>query len=498
MEKTQATEHTQLAIGPRQDEELPRPGASLMCLPLELIIEICSRLCCHGQPGNVSHPDQAASRAALSGQTALSALTRTCRLLRTVAEPFLYHHVRFSTTPNFHLFIRSLVERPQLRLEVCEATITVPLEPPKLRVYPSRKISHDTIMAETIEEPLITGDWAPLWNHLVSENRPPDIDTGGYYEQYPALNGLLMRLAPNLRSISFCGESPLSYHGGYMRALNRWNAALPAKSVTRLSLIVHRPSRDYYVGFELEDFAHILQAVPNLEVLHLHGCNTGIPNHLRAVFSQIPIMRERRIKNLTELVLVDCYVTSLTLIDLLMEVGGPNLSRVIIRQGEGHLLAPVKISALERILNALQRLLGTQTLRELTYRFSHQEHGMPEQLEPLPLPAFHALEVLDIATDSIDFHILKHLPGAFANCLPPSLRRLGLAGNAHLTLAMEGMLDARVSGRLPNLTTIELNEQNDWYDSLDFPDQDRGMIAAVAGLRSTGVEIIVHPLGHEF
>jgi hypothetical protein len=177
----------------------------LVSLPVELIIEICTHLCRHGQPGNLSHPKEATSPPALSEQAALSSLIRTCKLLRTVAEPFLFHHARVS---NFHLFIRSLVERPELRPKVCEATIRVPLEPSF--PGPRLKTDRDIMMAETIEEPLITGDWVPLWNLLVSETRPPDIGTGTNYEQYPALSGLLLRLAPNLRSLSFSGGSPMT------------------------------------------------------------------------------------------------------------------------------------------------------------------------------------------------------------------------------------------------------------------------------------------------
>lgn len=483
MENTQATQHKQLAIRPRQHQELPRPGASLMSLPVELLIEICTYLCYHGQPGNLSHPDEAASPTGRSGQVALSGLAQACRLLRTVAEPFLFHHVRLLSTANLHLFIRSLVERPELRLKVCEATIKVPLE--QSYPDPGLKTDRDIMMAETIEEPLIAGDWAPLWNLLVSENRQPNIGTGANYEQYPALSGLLLRLAPNLKSISFCGGSPLRYDDGYTCALSRWNAALPATSVTRLSLIVFRPRypHDYDDGFGLGDIGHILQAVPNLEVLHLHGCNTAVPEHLWRLLSQLPTMMPAPMENLTELVLIDCHVTIRGLANLTKEAVGPNLSRLIIRQGERPTGFPVQLELFLVVLKP-----WTQTLRELTYRFSYQENDMYVQHKPLSLLSFHALEVLDITTHSFTFNDLRHRRGEFAQCLPPSIRKLRLAGSGFIALMIRGILVARKSGRLLNLATIEVNEQDDWDDdSLDFPGHDRG-----------GLNIIVHPFGYDF
>lgn len=490
MANTQATEYTQLVTNPRWVESLP--GPSLTALPLELIIEICTHLCGHCRPNNDAQPTDQAKGHARSAQAALAGLSRTCKVLRTVAEPFLFHRIHLSKVSAYYLFVRTLIERPELRPNVCEITDITPSE-----IFYFR--SPDKVpIAAPVQESLISGNWAPLWDALVLAEAAATT-SGSDAERLAALGSLLLHLAPNLASFSLCVGDTLSYES--LKPLKRWNAAQPAKSIRRLSLAAFRPPLPHgFPGFKLNDAIHILQGLPNLEDLHLRGC-TMVPDHLWGFWGCSYLPKPVRLEALTELVLIDCHVTSTNLRNLL-KAPGPNLARVIIRNCDGR--TPAENMELEHILQALRP--WTQTLRELTYRFTLKEDQalafdqieQIEQIEPLSLPAFDALEVLDITTLAIDFSVLEHLEGAFTNCLPPSLRKLRLPGGAYLSMAMDGILDARVSGRLPNLTRIELNEQEDWCDNLVFADQDREMIAAVGGLRSEGVEVIVHPLGQEF
>ncbi|PNY28102.1 Uncharacterized protein TCAP_01975 [Tolypocladium capitatum] len=63
----------------------------LLRLPTELQLAICAQLCLHCRGGRVSLPADDHDPDGRGGQAALARLSATCRELRSVAQPFLYH-----------------------------------------------------------------------------------------------------------------------------------------------------------------------------------------------------------------------------------------------------------------------------------------------------------------------------------------------------------------------------------------------------------------------
>ncbi|KAL7818562.1 hypothetical protein V8C26DRAFT_434361 [Trichoderma gracile] len=86
--------------------------ASLLTLPNELLYKICENLCphCANLPLLSRYGYQLAIKT-----TALSCLSKTCRVLREIAQPILYHYV---DTIKYWPFLRSIIARPDLAAHV--------------------------------------------------------------------------------------------------------------------------------------------------------------------------------------------------------------------------------------------------------------------------------------------------------------------------------------------------------------------------------------------
>lgn len=89
--------------------------AGLSTLPNELLYKICKNLCPHCANLPRSLPEDGYKLE--DGRHALSCLSKTCRQLREIAQPILYHHVY--TIRHWH-FLRSIIARPDLAANVRE------------------------------------------------------------------------------------------------------------------------------------------------------------------------------------------------------------------------------------------------------------------------------------------------------------------------------------------------------------------------------------------
>jgi hypothetical protein len=138
---------------------------------------------------------------AYKGQNSLARLSRTCRFLRTIVQPILFHYLFANRKSDFFLFVRALVAQPDLQSKVREVVVNQPREEPCI----SGKFSRPKPIADMVEDHLLQGNWAPLWDALVSEGIPENRRTANAQlgERVPRLVSLLVHLASNLTSAYF-------------------------------------------------------------------------------------------------------------------------------------------------------------------------------------------------------------------------------------------------------------------------------------------------------
>lgn len=89
-------------------------------LPIELKILVCSQLCGHCTDPTCSYQTWSLSELQENLNT-LSSLSKTCKLLRNIAQPILHHYFPFRrghTIAQLYLFIRTLTTRPDLASDV--------------------------------------------------------------------------------------------------------------------------------------------------------------------------------------------------------------------------------------------------------------------------------------------------------------------------------------------------------------------------------------------
>ncbi|KAK4243640.1 hypothetical protein C7999DRAFT_44585 [Corynascus novoguineensis] len=447
-----------------------------MALPLELLAEICTYFCWYCQVEGDDDPAEVMVRAR-DGQASLANLSRTCRVMQEVAQPLLFHRVYASRESDLYLLVRALVDRPEVGSRLSEVIVTTP--------HQARDTARSERIAEIVEEDLRIGDvWAPAWERF----------TAG--ERFAALTSLLLHFAPTLTSASFHLLGPPSRVIG--QALRRWNTSVQhLTSLRRLTLAAYKP--DPFHRFELDHIVYLLRAVPSLE--HFRGLGDG----------GMPIPNPPRLPNLTELVLTDCSIARRGLANLVHAVGD-RLSKVTVRKTT--VRSPREYAAesdftivsleLEQVLQTLLPRWGG-TLREFTYRVPCRLRAF-DAPAPTSLSGFSALERLDICTDAVDFASLEYMEdtdGVFASWLPPSLRELRVCGPAVIVGSLGGLLDAVIAGRLQDLTRVEITDQEFGSASSGVltaqspPDGVRRYQQTVAGLRSMGVNVMIHPRGPE-
>jgi hypothetical protein len=204
-----------------------------------------------------------------------------------------------------------------------------------------------------------------------------------------------------------------------------------------------------------------------------------------------------RFPNLVEPSLTDWYGEFEHLEHLFAEVG-PKLSKVKVWHKYGFDIEDERgWIEFEDVLKALQP--RTKILRELSLRL----HGVANIINPnLPcsLPHFRALQILDVHAHTFSCGSdICFQEDVLASYLPPSIRQLTMPGRG-VHLALTGVLDAFLAGRLPQLEKVEISDwsDGDLFDIFGF-EQWREVERELTDVRQlavdfrlAGVECVLH------
>ncbi|CAG9988234.1 unnamed protein product [Clonostachys byssicola] len=232
-------------------------SGGLSKFPREILSMICENLCSHC----TSKPQDGKDLDWGNLPSALLALSKTCRVLREIAQPITYHVV--ASVPNyaqFPKFIRTLDERPDLAAQIrwlCQHT------------YECGGWDYDN--AEEVE--LVKGVAKRL-----GMQREDDVDFESADEEDTSLGKfcieLLIALAPNLEALQVYMENDGNYEGTkyYYTAERRRQIGLEAASLHRLKRLEIVTDDDWGVSANVPGIPVLLSLAPNLEHLSLYRC----------------------------------------------------------------------------------------------------------------------------------------------------------------------------------------------------------------------------------
>jgi hypothetical protein len=436
---------------------------SISTLPHELLHEVCEYLCwhCRGETP-VTDPTEPVTRPwTPDEQTALLSLSRTSRSLRAVAQPVLHHHLHTVRESDVFLFVRTLTERPDLRVSVIEVDI--------IHAVPGE-----------VERRLLRTAWKRRY-------KPGDLDRArSASQQHDVLVAKLLQLTPRLQR-------------AYIR-VHEYYTALPdpAHTDAALPLLKTLTISSFQRNLALDRAAPIIRlAGNNLEALHPHDCLciTDSSNHDDDSSSPIDIdtlipgWTTTALANLTSLSLIDTALTAEHLAALLSGVG-PRLAKLTLNP-RGLSLRPTSEEV--QLNEALPLLLPWRaTLRELAfYHLAGQPYVDRPDGSGGRLAQFSALETLRLWADLLAPGSAWEEGSSAAGAFPRSLRELRLCGWSFDVAVVECLLDAYLAGDLPGLQRVELD---DLSGDKRVPEEDRRRLRRAAeGFRSAGVACVVHP-----
>ncbi|KAK4096467.1 hypothetical protein N658DRAFT_361112 [Parathielavia hyrcaniae] len=394
-------------------------------------------------------------------------LSKSCRLLRTVAQPVLCHFVCVNETKRqeFFSFVRTLVERPDLRSNVRQVVAGhvwpdwsggLDSEGPT----PEEQVSKPKLIATEVRDGLRKGDWRPL-RDILGSSYVPRFQGGPQDERFIPLVSLLFHLTPNLESAVFACNGWPSHETA--KALERWNSLIKLTSLKELFFGPNAKEEVEQGGFLLDDVFCLLGSVPELEVLHCDVYHrTGVDPRTRPALAD-----PQCFPHLKELVLTNWHLDIGSLRHVLGAVG-PGLTKFTLWQCLQHNIIHNFPSwrqetsgiVLDEALDALQP--WRSTLTELSFRLHYHEDDRFDDPVPRSLSRIRELRVLDVDANSFGSAWLAK--DEFASVLPPSfctlksLRGALRDGFAHMIAVPLGILEAIRAGQLPSLKKIELTD----------------------------------------
>jgi hypothetical protein len=461
-----------LALRPKKMAPPP-----LLTLPNELLAEICSYLCWHCKYKHVpfkapSGDGFTADNEQMSMRSDLWSVALTCRRLRAVGEPFLYHFLEVTQdqTEDIGLFLRAIDNRPELRGSVREFMLGCFILFREYDWLPSVVADRLNIVYSRPHEGLA------IWQR----------DRAVHGEAQGVYISALLELAPRLKSL-------------YVTLSGREWLQLPPESGVSIPPLVSL--QNLAIDIKLKD-AHpfdraepILLLAPNLQRLQLDE-RTDRAYGPNSVTAKMELAALPRLQNLTDLRLIDTRLTATCFATLLRAVG-PGLSKVIIRR---HSPSDPDVSwdggdiiQFDDVIRGLQP--WRDTLKELSFIVFHLSTiAMARDRHVVNLLCeFRTLEVLRAAAGCFNFDGVggpQH--NALASALPASLREFRLFAKepyGPLIVPLRVLLDDIRAGKFPRLRRLETDAR-----AFRFGPEGAGIAEDLgASFRLAGVDFTLHP-----
>ena len=401
------------------------PPPQFLDFPVEILISICRMLCLHC--ATITTRDDRRYIGNSPGAIALNHLSRTCKTLRSVAQPFLYHAPQpFLYTP----LLRTLLARPDLQ-EVVQILTN------------RRHLSHRGIdgMSEShgaSSSQLNIPDEAAYELGLALADLSAS-DNAWSYE-------VLVAHLPGLRQLVYFGHNNQWMFGGSLSSFD----GVVFTQLHHLELIPQDPN------FRMDDRAWIndmlLARMPNLVSLHLKNL-TGMPDRLL-----IPSVRSLRLTNsCLDCFSIDNLITSCPRLESFeYEPDVSNWTDVHFSSDSDHFTPGDLWLAL---------MTCKATLKHLNIHVGQDSRFVPSpkwlHLRPWrcfmgPLAKFDRLETLVVSTASFD--PAPDFPNSeeFVARLPRNVRILTLPGVDDYYGDPSPLAEAIRRGQFPHLKHLEL------------------------------------------
>ncbi|VUC20106.1 unnamed protein product [Clonostachys rosea] len=386
---------------------------SLLDLSPEILVQILEELCLHCSGVVDSTDTQSLGRCDLqvakASQGALAALSRSCRVLRNVAQPYLYHYIAPGEKPR--LLARTLMQRPAL--------------------------------AQLVEELAITALDCDRYNQLFLEEnqemlemqvRTDDFDKDAY-RQDRVMGMFMLKYTPKLRKLFVLTDSlmpVMRYPHGTLSCLTNLRAKCD----------------DIGSGFCLSVLAGIMEAAPNLKTLTVNNI-TQVDLEEREIFSQ----------SVTEVNIAEAAISSEEF-EMIIR-GFPNLQVLRFETG-GDRAYDIWCATPADMAKIL--LIRKATLREIN--FSINARFFPDELLERAdviddLSGMTSLETIVLSSESIysESDDNTYTDGSYLiDLLPESVKVLGLVDPSYHLEDDIFRLAARAYRRFPLLKKVMLQD----------------------------------------
>jgi hypothetical protein len=236
-------------------------------LPVELKIVVCSQLCAHCTGTTCEYPSRNLTELQENLDT-LSSLSKTCRLLRNVAQPILHHHFPFRrgyAITHLYLFIRTLTTRPDLASDVCMLSLECRLDPLyKPATLRNRYIARNDLDFEQVVQAATPfslkppGEWCP--------SLPPSRWLSS--KAFEFLAPLAIYLCKNSQAIDLYQPLPLRV---LRKTFRHFKKQHPLVNIERLCLSF---SSLRWPGFNPGVLEDLNEYMPNLRTLQFYSVHT--------------------------------------------------------------------------------------------------------------------------------------------------------------------------------------------------------------------------------